>query len=127
MVNVKQKKLFSKEPITYDDLCVTKTVTTALYLDCNENLGEDEHNYIFIGKAGLFCPVVEGAGGGWLVREKEGKYYSAAGAKGYRWSEAETVKGLGMEDKIDMRYFDRLVDEAVTDISEYGDFERFTQ
>lgn len=121
------KKLFSKEPITYDDLCVTKTVTTALYLDCNENLGEDEHNYIFIGKAGLFCPVIEGAGGGWLVREKEGKYYSAAGAKGYRWSEAETVKGLGMEDKIDMRYFDRLVDEAVTDISQYGDFERFTR
>ena len=32
------KKLFSKEDITFDDLCETKSVTTALYLDMNENL-----------------------------------------------------------------------------------------
>ena len=32
------KKLFSKEPIQFDDLCETKSVTSALYLDMNEDL-----------------------------------------------------------------------------------------
>jgi hypothetical protein len=32
------KKLFSKEDIVFDDLCETKSVTSALYLDMNENL-----------------------------------------------------------------------------------------
>lgn len=32
------KKLFSKEPIEFEDLCETKSVTTALYLDMNEAL-----------------------------------------------------------------------------------------
>lgn len=32
------KKLFSKEEIIFDDMCETKSVTTALYLDMNEGL-----------------------------------------------------------------------------------------
>ena len=32
------KTLFSKEPITFEDMCETKSVTSALYLDMNENL-----------------------------------------------------------------------------------------
>jgi hypothetical protein len=32
------KKLFSKESIEFDDMCETKAVSTALYLDMNENL-----------------------------------------------------------------------------------------
>lgn len=32
------KKLFTKEPIEFDDLCETKSVSTALYLDMNEGL-----------------------------------------------------------------------------------------
>ena len=32
------KKLFSKEPILFEDMCETKSVTSALYLDMNENL-----------------------------------------------------------------------------------------
>mgnify|MGYP001195408751 CR=1 FL=1 len=32
------KKLFSKEEITFDDMCETKSVTSALYLDMNEDL-----------------------------------------------------------------------------------------
>lgn len=32
------KTLFSKEPITFDDLCETKSVKSSLYLDMNENL-----------------------------------------------------------------------------------------
>lgn len=32
------KKLFSKDEITFNDLCETRSVTSALYLDMNENL-----------------------------------------------------------------------------------------
>ena len=124
------KKLFSKEPIEFDDLCETKAVSTALYLDMNEELGEDLHDYRFVGKVGRFCPIKEGHGGGELLREgkdKDGniKYSSATGAKGYRWLEAEMVKTLGKEDSINHSYYWSLVDDAVSTISKFGDFEYF--
>ena len=124
------KKLFSKKQIMFSDMCETKAVSSALYLDMNENLAEDEHDYIFVGKIGQFCPIKQGCGGGELVREgtdKEGnvKYSSATGAKGYRWLESETVRLLGKENDIDRSYYDALVDGAVDTISKYGDFERF--
>lgn len=124
------KKLFSKEPIEFEDMCETKSVTTALYLDMNEGLNEGEHNYKFIGKVGNFCPIKPNCGGGELLREgkdKEGniKYSSATGAKGHRWLESEMVKTLNKVDDIDRSYYDELVDIAVTDISKYGDFEWF--
>lgn len=102
------KKLFSKEEIIFDDMCETKSVTSALYLDMNEDLPnvseleaerdrlakkdppmcreglEDEiaqgHNYRFIGKVGQFCPIKEGYGGGILLRETTNK---KTGEKGY--------------------------------------------
>ena len=160
------KKLFSKEDILFEDMCETKSVSTALYLDMNEGLPDvseyekelfernrvltnmstpkrsnpkfadisvekleeliaEGHNYQFIGKVGLFCPIKPGCGGGLLMREKDGKYHSAGGAKGYRWLEAEMVKTLGKEGDIDRSYYDALVDAAVNDISQYGDFEWF--
>lgn len=124
------KKLFSRESIEFEDMCETKSVTTALHLDMNESLGEDEHNYIFIGKVGQFCPIKPGCGGGVLCREgkdKEGnvKYSSATGAKGYRWLESEMVRELNKQDDIDRSYYDKLVDGAIEAISEYGDFEWF--
>ena len=39
--------------------------------------------------------------------------------------EAEMVKTLGKEDCIDKSYYNNLVDDAVKDISKYGDFEWF--
>lgn len=119
------KTLFSGEPIEFNDLCETKAVTTALYLDMNEDLPDGEHDYHFVGKAGLFCPIKPGAGGGLLMREKEGKYYAATGTKGYRWLEAEMVKELNKEDDIDLTYHRTLVDKAIATISKYGDFEWF--
>ncbi len=124
------KTLFSGEPIEFEDMCETKSVKSALYLDLNENLPDGEHNYQFIGRVGLFCPIKPGCNGGELLREgkdKEGniKYDSAAGAKGYRWLEAETVKMLEKFDDIDKSYYNKLVDEAVETISTYGDFEWF--
>ena len=155
------KTLFSKELITFDDMCETKSVTTALYLDMNENLPdvtleekqldkltsmfkkqqisegeynteamalkkiiETGHDYKFIGKVGNFCPILPGKGGGLLVREKDGKYYSATGSKGYRWLESEMIRGSN-ETYIDRRYYDNLVEEAINTISEFGDFEMF--
>lgn len=159
------KTLFSKEPIEFGDLCETKSVTTALYLDMNEGLPdvsllelerdklwkrindpkqsnelmktecdrieelsseiEKGHNYIFVGRIGQFCPIKPGCGGGLLMREKDGKYSSATGAKGYRWLESETVKIMGKEADIDRTYYNRLVDDAIDAISKYGDFEQF--
>ena len=119
------KKLFSKEEILFDDICETKSVTSSLYLDMNEGLGEDEHNYIFIGKVGRFCPIKEGCGGGILYREKDGKYYAATGSKGYRWLESEMVEKLGKVDDVDHKHFIEMVDTAIETISKYGDFEWF--
>ena len=147
------KKLFSKEEITFEDMCETKSVTSALYLDMNEDLpdvtelekerdrlakknppmaaeGLDEkisegHNYRFIGKVGRFCPIKPGCGGGLLMREKNGRYYAVTGSKGYRWLESEMVRELGKEADIDRSYYDRMVDEAVKTISKFGDFEWF--
>lgn len=160
------KTLFTKEPIEFEDMCETKSVTSSLYLDMNEALpnvseqekelekfikrckdagivpdlsgdsGDEEidgliaqiakgHDYHFIGKVGLFCPVKDGCGGGILVREKDGKYYAATGSKGYRWLEADMVKVLGKENDIDRSYYDEMVNEAVSTISQYGDFEWF--
>lgn len=119
------KTLFSREPIVFEDMCETKSVSTALYLDMNENLGVDEHDYHFVGKVGAFCPIKPGKGGGILLREKDGKYYAAGGSKGYRWLEAEMVKKLNKQDDIDLSYYRSLVDDAIASISKYGDFEWF--
>ena len=83
------------------------------------------HDYHFVGKSGLFCPMKEGCKAGRLVRENNGKYAYAAGSKGYRWMEAEQVKEFGLEDQIDYGYFEGLKKAAIETISEYGDFASF--
>lgn len=113
------KKLFSKEEIKFEDMCETKEVNGSLYLDFNEDLGEDQHNYTFIGKVGLFCPIKEGYDGGILYREKDSKYYAASGTKGYRWKEAEIVKQFKLQDQIDISYYEELVNKAVETISKF--------
>lgn len=113
------KTLFSKENIEFKDMCETKNVKTAMYLDMNENLPDGEHNYRFVGRTGLYCPVKDGAGGGRLVRINGEKYDSVVGTKGYRWLEAETVQTLGIEDDIDISYYASLVDDAIETIKPY--------
>lgn len=98
-----------------------------------KNVSDDElrnliatgHNYVFVGRVGQFCPIKSGFGGGILLREKDGKYYAASGTKGYRWLESETVRQLHNEANIDKSYYQKLVDDAVETISQYGDFEAF--
>lgn len=126
------KTLFSKQPIIFKDVCEVKSVKTAIYLDMNENLPEDEHNYVFVGKVGLFCPMKSGCGAGIMVAEREDKktgekkYQAVTGTKGYRWLESEIVEGK-LEDKVDVSYYISMVDTAVKTISEYGDFEAFSE
>lgn len=134
------KKLFTKEEIVFDDLCETKEVKSALYLDMNESLPDGEHDYQFIGKVGLFCPIIQGRGGGILVRQNKTndgniKYDSATGCDGYRWLEAENVKLLGKEDDIDISYYNEKLDAAIygsgsgkqykPGIADFCDFEWF--
>ena len=119
------KTLFSHEPIEFKDMCETKSVSTSLYLDMNEDLGENEHDYHFVGRVGEFTPILPGCGGGLLMREKDGKYNAATGTKGYRWMESEMVETLGKENEIDKGYYRDLVDSAVKNVSQYGDFEWF--
>ena len=89
---------------------------------------KEGHDYRFIGRAGSFCPVIDGVGGGYLLREKDGKYSFAGGTKGYRWMEAEVLRTIGTDEamrRINKKYYAALVDDAVATISEYGDFETF--
>lgn len=126
------KTLFSHEPVVFADLCQTKTVSKgAIYLDKNEDLPEGEHNYIFVGRVGSFCPIKPGCGGAVLLRESgvndagEKTYAAVGGSKGYRWLESEMVHELQMEDDIDRSYFDKMADDAADAIAKYGDYEWF--
>ena len=119
------KRLFSKEDLVFEDLFVTKSVTSTLYLDMNEGMGEDEHNYIFIGKVGQFCPIKPGCGGGVLYREKDGKYYAATGTKGYRWLESEMVMEMNKMHDIDESHFIAMADDAIEAIKKHGDYDWF--
>lgn len=163
------KTLFSHEVITIEDMCETKSVKTAMYLDFNEKLPDvtheesildsytkecikgkitreeyDEmynslkteidkgHDYSFVGKVSAFCPVIEGVGGGLLVREAQDKlgnikYDSVTGTKGFRWLTSEVIKELGREDIIDKRFYTNLVDDAMEAIGQYTDAEAFIQ
>lgn len=82
------------------------------------------HKYEFVGRVGAFVPILPGFGGGWLMRQQDDKFASATGAKGYRWLEASDVKDV-REDQIDVGYFNNLADEAIANISQYGDIEWF--
>lgn len=124
------KKCFTKEDIEFSDLCEAKEVKTAMYLDMNEGLADDEQALKFVGKVGLFCPIMPGRGGGELVKEaakKDGSigYDAVTGTKGYRWLESEEVYEKNKQDDIDISYYSKLANEAIETIDSYGDYERF--
>lgn len=124
------KTLFSKEDLTWDDLCETKSVLQgAMYLDFTTeksmHMVDPATEMKFIGRTGRFVPVLEGCGGGVLYRVKDDKRYAVAGTKGHFWLEAEVAKALGDKVQIDMQYFDDLVDKARETISKFGEFKEF--
>lgn len=119
------KKLFSKEEITFKDLCETKSVTSVMYLDFNEDLEDGRHNYVHVGKVGSFVPAKPYSGGGELFRVKDNKFYCVSGTKGYRWLEAENVKDNF--DIIDYSYFNNLLDASITTLNKYGNTDWFIE
>lgn len=121
------KTIFSKERVTFLDMCETKAVTSpsVIYLDMNEGLAEGEHDYRFVGKTSSFVPIKSGKGGGILYRFKDEKYYAITGTKGYRWLEASLVKTLKKEKDIDENYYSMLINNVIEHISKFGDYERF--
>lgn len=138
------KTLFSHDPIDFYDKCETFNVSSSLYLDVNEELPDVSqqekelkklekeenpdktrmdilekeiakgHNYRFIGRVGLFTPVLHG--GGDLLRKTDVGYSFATGAKGYKWIDAEEAKASNSE--IDISYYRKLTDDALDSIKE---------
>ena len=122
------KTLFSKEPLTFDDYCETKSVTQgAMYLDFEHDtpMVWAEGRMKFVGRTGRFVPVQQGVGGGILYRVKEGKVYAVTGTKNYQWREAEVMdRDTSM---IDMSYFQNLINDAIETIDYYGPYADFVR
>ena len=127
------KTLFSHEDLTFDDMCETKSVTKgAIYINKGEETGSDD-SYIFVGRVGQFTPVINGVGGGSLVRENgvddngNMKFANVTGTSGFKWLESEMLRQLYPDPikYVDRDYYTKLVDAAVETISKYGDFEWF--
>lgn len=110
------KKLFTHEDITFDDLCEARSVVQGhMFL-------EGEGHSLFVGRTGLFVPVING--GGRLVRIKDGKSYAVTGTKGYMWELADYARTMDPAN-IDMSYFESLAEEARKTIDYYGPFSTF--
>ena len=97
-----------------------------MYLDREEHEKDEDLDHTrmrHLGRTGRFVPVLEG--GGTLYRVKEDRYYAVSGTKGHKWIEAEIAQTMP-DLKIDMSYFEKLKDEAVKTIEQFGSFEDFT-
>lgn len=122
------KMLFTKEPLTFEDYCETKSVTQgAMWLDFNADPLRQVIELQHVGRTGSFVPVLNN--GGTLLRIKEGHKYAVTGTKGYRWVEREVATVRFNEGKLDldMSYFEKLKREAEEAIEYYGSFNRFIE
>lgn len=113
------KKLFTKEPIEFEDYVQTKQVKTAMYLRFPSS---GDH---FVGKVGAFVPIKPERGGAELLRmNSEGEIKDAVvGTKGYLWKEAEMVRFMHQEQDVDTSYAEMLADEAKQTIEQFVDLE----
>ncbi len=96
-----------------------------MYLDREEHEKDETLHHSdmrHLGRTGRFVPVLQG--GGTLYRVKDEKYYAVAGTKGYKWIEAEIAQTMP-ELEIDMSYFEKLKDDAIKTIEQFGSFEEF--
>lgn len=102
------KRLLTNEEITFDDLCETRNVTKGEIYISNDD------GRRFVGRIGRFVPVKPGTGKneGALLRVYEDREYAVTGTKGWLWLEADTVRDLGLEEHIDMTYFDEHLAKA---------------
>jgi len=121
------KQLFSHEAITLDDYCEARSVVQgAMYLDFDwDRAAGLDHDMMFVGRTGRFIPVLDN--GAKLLRIKDDKQYAVTGTKGYLWVEAEQYKQTPDKYWIDTTYFEKLVDDAISTISKFGDFDRLVE
>lgn len=122
------KKLFSGEPIGFDDMCEARSVVKGtMYLDISgSDLDQpDKTKMRHVGRTGLFVPVKQG--GGVLYRVSDDKYYAVSGTKGHMWMEAPVAQSVIQESEIDRSYFEKLADDAIKTIEKFGSFQEFTK
>ena len=128
------KTLFSNEAPVFEDYCEARSVVKgAMYIytgserPVNGVLSADAKLLRHVGRTGLFVPVEKG--GGALYRVYEDKYYAVSGTKGHLWMEADIAIEAGENDdlQIDMTYFEKLKDDAVKAIEQFGSFEEFVK
>lgn len=124
------KTLFSGEEVGFDDLCENRSVVKGnIYLDREDHVDKedlDRHRMRYLGRTGRFVPVVEGGGTLFRVQGDPEKYYAVAGTKGYKWIEADVAKEMP-DLKVDMSYFEKLKEDAVKAIEQFGSFEEFVK
>lgn len=120
------KNLFTHEDLEFKDFCETKTVKVGdIYIDMAND--REDPDLRFVGKAGLFTPILPGKGGGTLYRVSDEKLYAVTGTTGYQWLESERVQALGMEDEIDVSYYDTLCDGAIETIEKFVPYEKLVR
>lgn len=122
------KTMFTHEEITFEDFKETFNVKQGtLHLVYNE--GTDKEIDKFVGTCGQFTPVKKGLGAH-LYRVKDGKRFAATGSTNketkekYEWVESDTVSEI-YENVIDMNYYNSKVNEAIADLSKFGDYDWF--
>jgi DNA polymerase III delta prime subunit len=126
------KTLFSGEALEFADYCEGRSVVKGtMYLDKLHMEEPDFTKMRHIGKTGLFVPVLGEAGGKlYRVNEVDGqmKYYAVSGTKGHLWMEADVAEEVAEKDDdlaVDMTFFEKLKDDAVKAIEQFGSFEEF--
>lgn len=118
------KNLFSGELTTFRDLAQPKQVVKgSMYLDLEYDRPSPLHEAMhYVGKSGLFYPVIEGTpGAGVLYRKSDdNKLYSVTGTKGFLWVEADVADTMSIdESQIDYRYYDKILDAAKKTIEQF--------
>lgn len=96
-------------------------VDETIYISDEElqNKIDKGHDLQFVGRVGEFTPIIDGYDAGILYRVKDGKNYAASGSTGYRWLESIKVEEEGLQDKVDLRFYRKLCDDAIDNISQY--------
>ena len=118
------KTLFSKEPLTLKDLSVPHAVKEAsMYLDFKHI---PKGGRRFIGKVGLFVPMIPEYGGE-LIRVAKDREGYVSSTKGFYWLEYHQVLESNLEDFIDHSYHRHLVDDAVAKLQTVGDISGFLE
>jgi len=109
------KSLFTKEPLEFKDYVETRAVKVGRMF-----IEDDGGEMNFVGRIGQFCPMTKHGGALYRVTD-EGKKYAVTATTGYKWQQADIVKTLGLEEHIDVSYFEVAAEKALSKIAEFGD------